>query len=205
MPMTLDASGRLQGVSVALAWDAAVSVPDAVLSGDLVPSQGGIVLSPGPGRADAVLLGASAQGIGASGALATVRFRALKDGDPHVAVARVVGRDVANHDVAVTLHSPVSADHQVTATELEPVIPNPTRGAALVQYALAKRGPVRVAIYDVDGRLIRTLAQGEQEAGRYQVTWDGSDARGAALKSGMFFVRFEAAGVHRTRPVSVIR
>ena len=57
----------------------------------------------------------------------------------------------------------------------------------------------------MDGRLIRTLAQGVFEAGRYQFTWDGSDARGTALRSGIFFVRLESAGVRKTRVVSVIR
>jgi flagellar hook assembly protein FlgD len=85
------------------------------------------------------------------------------------------------------------------------VIPNPVRGAALVQYGLAKAGPVDVAIYSVDGRLVKTLAHGVQPAGQYRPTWDGTDAHGSPAKSGVYFVRLEAAGTRSTRLFSLMR
>lgn len=206
VPVTLAGAGNLQGVSCSLGWDASVAVPAGMTAGDLVSSEGGVVLSPAAGRIDAALLGASANGITGQGTLATVRFRALRDGDPAVTIAKATGRNASNRNVPVALYSPsAAAAPRVTVTELSPVIPNPTHGTAGVAYALAKRGAVKLAVYDVDGRLVRTLAQGTFEAGRYQLTWDGTDARGAAVKSGMFYVRLESAGASQTRVVSVIR
>ena len=90
-------------------------------------------------------------------------------------------------------------------TELFPVVPNPTHGSSLVRYAIARPGPVHVAIYSVDGRIVKTLANGTQEAGRYEFNWDGRDARGSMVKSGAFFVRLEAEGQRKSRTFSVIR
>ena len=118
----------------------------------------------------------------------------------------VIGRDVANHDVSIAVHAPVAFTSGVaTRTDLEPVIPNPTRGSSAVRYSLTTRGRVNVAVYSVDGRLVKTLVSGVQDAGQYQVLWDGADAQGAPAKPGMFFVRFETEGVRKSRTLSVIR
>jgi hypothetical protein len=204
--VTVNLAGRgdLQALSLALGWDAAVVQPLGVSAGKLVTDQGGVVLSPGPGRADAALLGIG-EGMTGEGIVAHVRFRALKGGDPQFTVAHAIGRDVLNRGVTVLTQGVEAARLPVTATDLLPVIPNPTRGSALVQYALARAGSVHLAIYSVDGRLVKTLVHGAQEPGRYQLSWDGTDTHGTLLRSGMFYVRLEAAGVRQARVLSVIR
>ena len=62
-----------------------------------------------------------------------------------------------------------------------------------------------LSIYSVDGRHVKTIAHGVQNVGRYQFSWDGTDAQGSVAKSGLFFVRLEAAGVRTSRLLSVIR
>ena len=117
----------------------------------------------------------------------------------------MIGRNSSNQDVPIALEAPLAAGTSVTSTELLPVIPNPTTGTSLVQYGLAARSRVDLSIYSVEGRRVRTLAHGVQEAGRYQLTWDGTDDRGAAMKSGVFFIRLDAAGIRKTRVLMVIR
>ena len=207
LDVTVNLTGRgdLQALSLALAWDASVVQPVGMTPGELVTSQGGIVLSAGPGRADAALLGIGDQGMVGEGAVAHLRFHVLKGGDPGLSFARAVGRDAQNKNVPVLMQGTQEAARPVTATELLPVIPNPTHGSSVVQYTLVKAGSVQLAIYSVDGRLVKTLVHGAQEAGRYQLAWDGTDAHGTLLRSGMFYVRLEAAGVRSTRVLSVIR
>lgn len=205
VPVTLTGSGELQALSLALAWDPAVAVPTGVSAGEMMTSRGGVVFSPGPGRADAALLGVGADGLSGRGTVAVAHFRALQAGAPNIGVAKVIGRDAVNHDVTVAIQTPLGVAPVVTATDLMPVIPNPMHGTSLIQYSLVQRGAVNVAIYSVDGRLVRTLAHGVQDAGRYQFTWDGADAHGSLSKSGMYFVRLEAAGTRKTRVLSVIR
>ncbi|HEU5319563.1 MAG TPA: cohesin domain-containing protein, partial [Methylomirabilota bacterium] len=92
----LSASGAMQGFSVQLAWDGGVLQPLAVAGAGLLEGQGGVVLSPGRGTVDGALLGRRGTGITGSGAVATFRFRVLRDGDPALRVSRVLARDPSN-------------------------------------------------------------------------------------------------------------
>jgi len=203
VPVGLDGAGDLQALSLTLGWNRAVVEPVGVTAGELVTSQEAVLLSPGPGRADGALLGAGA-GFG-QGLFAMVRFRAVASGHPAITVEQTIGRDAANQPVAITVAAPLAVASNVSITELQPVIPNPAPGHATVLYSLAKGGPVDVAIYSVDGRRVKTLVRGSQEPGRYQLQWNGTDDRGALLRSGAYFVRFEAGAVRRSRLVTLMR
>jgi hypothetical protein len=49
-----------------------------------------------------------------------------------------------------------------------------------------------VAVYSVDGRRLRELVNGEMPAGMSEVTWDGRDAEGRSVSSGLYFCRLHA-------------
>ena len=204
VPVMLNGSGDLLALSMTLGWNSAVVTPIDVSAGDLLASQGGIVMSPGPGRADATLLGPTT-GMNGQGPVAVVRFRAIAAGVPRVSIASVVGRDLANQNVAVAVQNPLAVQSVVHSTELFPVAPNPSRGSSLLLFSLAKQGPVDLSIYSVDGRHVKTIVHGIQEVGRYQFSWDGRDAQGSMTQSGLYFVRLEAAGARTSRLLSVIR
>jgi hypothetical protein len=74
------------------------------------------------------------------------------------------------------------------------VAPNPFRDRVRVTLRVPSAVPARVAVYDVGGRLVRTLADGPLPAGRREVTWDGRSAAGAAAASGSYLVRLDVAG-----------
>jgi hypothetical protein len=71
------------------------------------------------------------------------------------------------------------------------VRPNPFSGSADICFSLARTSETRLALYDVQGRLVRTLLQGIQTAGPHAVAWDGRDNRGATVCSGIYFVQLE--------------
>ena len=202
VPVELTGAGDLRAVSVSLGWDPAVVTPTGVASGDLT-EKGGVMFSPRPGRADAAALGG--RGLAGKIGLAIMRFRALAAGDPHFTFENVVGRDARNKAVAISAQNPLFQDSPVTATDLLPVIPNPSRGTSFVQYSLATRGHVDLSIYSVDGRRVKTLARAVQDAGRYHFTWNGTDERGAVVGSGLYFVRLDAASTRKTRLMTLIR
>ncbi|MBZ0269851.1 T9SS type A sorting domain-containing protein [bacterium] len=68
---------------------------------------------------------------------------------------------------------------------------NPFRNAALVRWALPRDGSARVTVHDVQGRRVRTLREGNAAASG-ELRWDGRDAGGAPVPSGVYFVRLEA-------------
>jgi len=76
--------------------------------------------------------------------------------------------------------------------------PNPLNPAAVLKFAVTKPGPLHVRLYDVQGRLVRTLLN-ESHAGPGErlVRVDGADDRGARLGSGVYYFRIESAGESR--------
>ena len=53
---------------------------------------------------------------------------------------------------------------------------------------------VRIAVYDVAGRLVRTLVDDTRPAGAHSTTWNGLDTRDARVAAGVYFVRLEMGG-----------
>jgi len=90
-------------------------------------------------------------------------------------------------------------------TGFEAIYPNPTNPFASIRYALAEPSGVRLSIYAVDGRLIRTLVDEERAAGIHVERWDGKNAGGLEVSSGLYLVRLHAAGRDFTSKVIVAR
>jgi hypothetical protein len=195
-------SGNLRALSVTLAWDADVVQPTDAIGGGWLAAQRGMMLSPRPGRLDAVSL--QAGGLAGEGELASVSFRVLEAGDPAIRVAAVDARDLGNHgaslDVTEKLIAAVPA-----RTELSPAAPNPFAATATLAFALAHGGRVELAIYSVDGRHVRTLVRGTLEPGRYHEVWDGRDDHGTAVPAGVYYARFTAPDHRATRTVVYMR
>ena len=78
-------------------------------------------------------------------------------------------------------------------TALAPPRPTPSREAVVLEYRLARGGPIELAIYGVDGGRIRTLETGVQGAGVHQTRWDGHDSGGREVAAGVYFSRLTTA------------
>ena len=61
-------------------------------------------------------------------------------------------------------------------------------------FALPKRGPVHIAVYDLAGRRRAVLADGEYPAGTNHVNWGGTGPDGVPVEAGMYFYRLTVAG-----------
>ncbi|MBZ0267512.1 hypothetical protein K8I85_05110 [bacterium] len=83
--------------------------------------------------------------------------------------------------------------------------PNPFRAATTVRYDNARFAHVEVAVFDVAGRRIRTLVDRLEGPGLRQAMWSGSDATGALVPTGRYFVRFRSGRHTETAPVTLIR
>lgn len=90
-------------------------------------------------------------------------------------------------------------------------VPNPYRaklgGGVTVTWTVAppQAGPVSVRILTLTGDTVRTIAEGTQTAGVYSSTWDGRNASGQEVASGVYLVHFEAQGASDVRKLAVIR
>jgi len=96
-----------------------------------------------------------------------------------------------------TVDAPAAVD---AAAVLHPAYPNPFNPSTTLVYELAAPARATLAVYDVAGRLVRTLAAGEARGpGPHEAVWDGRDASGRSVPSGVYFARLSAAGAERTR------
>jgi len=83
--------------------------------------------------------------------------------------------------------------------------PNPTQSQTVIRYDLPKSTAVELAIYDVAGRRVRTLADGLLGPGAFAATWDGRDAGGRAVGSGVYFYRLRAGDFEATRKMTRVQ
>ncbi|MFH1845029.1 MAG: PKD domain-containing protein [bacterium] len=85
----------------------------------------------------------------------------------------------------------------ITSVQLDRAIPNPFNPSTTLGYALPKTGHVRLAIYDVSGRLVKALVDEVTPAGRHEAIWHGKNSAGRQIASGTYFSRLEAGNVVR--------
>jgi pullulanase len=82
------------------------------------------------------------------------------------------------------------------ATRLLGNAPNPFNPSTNIRFALSPADagqPVKLRVYDVRGKLVRTLVDGPLASGEHTVTWDGRDARGRTAASGVYLYRLETS------------
>jgi GH18 family chitinase len=83
--------------------------------------------------------------------------------------------------------------------------PNPVTAGTYVEYALPKDAVVKLKIYDITGRTIKTLIANNQKCGMYRVFWDGQDNTGQKVSNGIYFCRMEADNFKTTKSLIVLK
>lgn len=84
-------------------------------------------------------------------------------------------------------------------------MPNPLNPSTVLAFTMSREGQVRVTIYDMKGRLVRTLLDGYRSAGQQLLAWDGSNATNGRVASGVYFIRIEAPEATDVQRVAVVK
>ena len=135
-----------------------------------------------------------------------VSFRVTSTGDPRIGLGAIRARGAQNQEI--NLHGTVSGDvpgslPQISA--LSGAIPNPFNPATELSFAIARGGEVKLSVCSLRGHLVTTLVHGPMEAGRYTVTWSGTDATGQTVASGSYIVRLEAPDRAQSRRITLVK
>jgi hypothetical protein len=119
------------------------------------------------------------------------------------------GFDVSDADFTLwgtTAGIPVPAHPGVPeAQELAILGSNPVRAVAQILYGIPRDSWVKLAIYDVRGRLVASLVDGYMQAGYYSLDWDGSRQSGGDHGSGIYFLRLECDHGQATAKILMAR
>jgi hypothetical protein len=83
--------------------------------------------------------------------------------------------------------------------------PNPFNPETSIGYFLDKDGVIELSVYDVSGRLVRTLVSGQVPAGEHVAAWDGRDAHGNHVASGVYLYRLSAGDVLEARRMVLVK
>jgi M6 family metalloprotease-like protein len=85
--------------------------------------------------------------------------------------------------------------------------PNPMSDRTVFRYQLAPgdAGPVRLVVYDLAGRVVRTLVSEARPAGFHQVAWDRADGAGNRVANGLYFYRLEIGNRRMTKKLTMVR
>jgi aminopeptidase N len=98
-----------------------------------------------------------------------------------------------------------SIQEDARALRLEQGSPNPFKQSAMINYQLTKPGLATLKVYNLQGQLVKTLVNSVQPAGRHQARWDGREAGGNEISSGIYFVKLKAGGATITRALQYIK
>ena len=83
-------------------------------------------------------------------------------------------------------------------------VPNPFNPGTVISFDLPRAERARLTVYDLRGRLVRTLVDGIR-GGRQSVTWDGRDRDGRSVAAGVYLVRLRTASGRWTRATTLVR
>jgi hypothetical protein len=83
--------------------------------------------------------------------------------------------------------------------------PNPFNPSTRIVVDIPVRGSVLIAVYNIIGQRVATLMDGEYDAGRYEVTWNGKDDRGLYAATGVYLYRLDARNVSITKKMLLLK
>ena len=108
-----------------------------------------------------------------------------------------------------TLEWGLAADDRVvtmpTVYALYQNYPNPFNPSTSIRLDVPEQAEGKLMIYDITGRLVRTVFDGTLGAGRYTFSWDSRDDHGGTVSTGMYLYRFSSRNYTATQKMLLVR
>lgn len=135
---------------------------------------------------------------------ATMQMRFVaEDADPQSVVeAGIDDWELISFDGVTAIDDPAP---QPVAFTLHQNHPNPFNPSTEIRFGVPRGGPVRLVVYDVAGRRVRTLVEGVLAAGEHRAVWRGRDDAGSPVASGIYLYRLTTADDLRTRRMVLLK
>jgi len=133
------------------------------------------------------------------------QYHVLMTNDDETATYLDFGR-MAHHyygHSAVATSAPEEAPAALTV--LHPNFPNPFNPKTTISFVMAESGSAKLGVFDVQGRLVRMLLDESLEAGPHAIDWDGTDAGGKRMSSGVYLAKLLTADQEHTRKMILMK
>jgi hypothetical protein len=134
-----------------------------------------------------------------------VRFIASDTG-----AGALVEAAVDDFTLDVTRRSPIGVEPGAveavrTASGFVAIRPNPFNPTTTIDFRVGAATRVSLRLYDVGGRMVRTLVDGMTTAGEHTIVFDGTSSAGASLASGIYFLRLETPEIMQVRQIALVK
>ncbi len=100
---------------------------------------------------------------------------------------------------------PQAKGREPVKVEMYVASPNPATQMINIGFSISRDVEVKMVVYDISGRVIKTILNGYVNAGMHKVIWDRTDDSGRRLPSGVYFVRLETDGFRKTEKAILLR
>ena len=198
-PIGVLATPMVEGTGVLLTWG---SSPDDTEGGPIVGYR--VYRGEQPELNQATLLGSTA-----SGTIQYMDESVPTDVPVHYWVEAVDQEGIPSDPVGtaspITGIEIVAAESRPTRYALDQNVPNPFNGETTIAYRMAESGPVALTMYSPTGQRVRTLVQGDREAGDHRVRWDATDDAGRPVASGMYLCSMITGEYRAVRKLVLVR
>ncbi len=211
--LTLSQANNLKGYGLTLQYDAAryEFLEAREPRGNLLKSGSGretlfLTSDRTPGELNIGAVRTDGQGASGNGKLVELTFTTR--GTPSASDFRVSESVLVGVDGAVDLLS------RVEVGDLKPLpdqfrlnqnIPNPFNPSTAIGYQLPEAGQVRLAVYNLLGQEVRELVNERRDAGSFSATWDGTDALGRHVASGVYLYRIQAGSFSSAKRMLLLK
>ncbi len=149
-------------------------------------------------------LNPASPGVSGNGCLATLTFRVVEP--PETSLEYVFDLRDWRNDVLTRGSSELTRyAGSLSSTALFQNYPNPLNPQTSIVFALPTQQNVELAVYDLSGRLVKTLVNGAVDAGIHSIEWNGLDEAGALTPSGVYFYKLRAGEFEQSRKLVVTR
>lgn len=106
---------------------------------------------------------------------------------------------------ALTAVTEISSATTPAAWQLQEAYPNPFNASAVVPFSLSAGAHVRATVHNALGQQVRVLADQHYSSGSHHLRWHGVDGQGAAVASGVYYVRVQVLGERRVRSLVLLQ
>ncbi|RMD86124.1 MAG: T9SS C-terminal target domain-containing protein, partial [Calditrichaeota bacterium] len=161
----------------------------------LVGNTSGVI---GPGDSDVLTVRLYGLEIPDTSYSATLRIRSNDPFNPIVDIPIQVN----TKDTMVVIQPPEQIPQTVAVYQN---YPNPFNPETIILYQLPRDEIVQIVIYDILGRMITTLINKKMKSGYYKIKWNGRDATGRRVPSGIYFYKFKAGAYERVMKMMLIK
>ena len=109
----------------------------------------------------------------------------------------------------ITTSTGVGIEERFSKIPFSPILysnlPNPFKDYTLIKYGISRKGKVNLTVYDITGKLVRTLVSEEKEPGYYDILWDGKDDSGKVLPNGIYFYKLTIGSYNSIKKLVILR